>query len=168
MLPSGQGGGCSQNTPIFLILRHLQHVRTYVSIYHISSKHPLQFLPISLAGFTTLSMTYNINVRPYNDPEIKDCGRSGWDCCRGLDLLVLSSWISSWSIFPIWCSQLQKNWWYVTFAGFYRNTWRCVLRPAVAYDPSFVTEALEEIEYSSPRRWSVERCCCPGIYRLHW
>ena len=49
----------------------LQHVRTYVLIYHISSKHAIHFLRISLVGSTTLSMTYSINVRPYNDPYIK-------------------------------------------------------------------------------------------------
>ena len=51
----------------------LQHVRTYVPIYHIrvSSKHAVHFLRISLVGSTTLSMTYSINVRPYNDPYIK-------------------------------------------------------------------------------------------------
>ena len=49
----------------------LQHVRTYVSIYHISSKHALNFLRISLVGSTTLSMTYGINVHPNNDPYIK-------------------------------------------------------------------------------------------------
>ena len=50
----------------------LQHVRTYVSIYyHISNKHALHFLHNSLVGSTTLSMTYSINVRPYNDPYIK-------------------------------------------------------------------------------------------------
>ena len=49
----------------------LQHARTYVRIYHISSKLPLNFLRISLVGSTTLSMTYSIKVRPYNDPYIK-------------------------------------------------------------------------------------------------
>ena len=49
----------------------LQHVRTYVPIYHISSKHAIHFLRISLVGSTTLSMTYSINVRPYKDPYIK-------------------------------------------------------------------------------------------------
>ena len=49
----------------------LQHVRTYVLIYHISSKHAVYFLHISLVGSTTLSMTYSINVRPNKDPYIK-------------------------------------------------------------------------------------------------
>ena len=47
----------------------LQHARTYVSIF--SSKYTLHFLCISLVGSTTLSMTYSIKVRPYNDPYIK-------------------------------------------------------------------------------------------------
>ena len=49
----------------------LQHVRTYVPIYQISNEHAIHFLRISLVGSTTLSMTYSINVRPYNDPYIK-------------------------------------------------------------------------------------------------
>ena len=52
----------------------LQHVRTYVPIYyHISGKQALiqVFLCISLVGSTTISITYSINVRPYNDPYIK-------------------------------------------------------------------------------------------------
>ena len=52
----------------------MQHVRTYVPIYYISSvtsKHPLFFFRISLVGSTTLSMTYSIKVQPYNDPYIK-------------------------------------------------------------------------------------------------
>ena len=47
----------------------LQHVRTYVSTF--SSKYTLHFLCISLVGSTTLSMTYSIKIRPYNDPYIK-------------------------------------------------------------------------------------------------
>ena len=35
------------------------------------SKHTLHFLRTSLVGSTTLSMTYSINVRPFNDPYIK-------------------------------------------------------------------------------------------------
>ena len=49
----------------------LRHVRTYVPIYHTSSKLALHFLCTSLVGSTTLSMTYSINVRPYDDPYIK-------------------------------------------------------------------------------------------------
>ena len=42
----------------------LWHAKTYVSIYHILSKHALPFILVF-----TLSMTYGINhVRPYNDP----------------------------------------------------------------------------------------------------
>ena len=47
----------------------LQHVRTYVSTF--SSKYSIYFLCISLVGSTTLSMTYGINVLPYNDPYIE-------------------------------------------------------------------------------------------------
>ena len=52
----------------------LQHVRTYVPIYNIFlviSRHPFHFFRTSLVGSTTLSMTYSIKVRPYNDPYIK-------------------------------------------------------------------------------------------------
>ena len=37
----------------------------------LTSKHALHFRRTSLVGSTTLSMTYSINVRPYNDPYIK-------------------------------------------------------------------------------------------------
>ena len=48
----------------------LVHIRTYVPIYYIPSKDANLF-PISLVGSITLSMTYSINVHPYNDPYIK-------------------------------------------------------------------------------------------------
>ena len=50
----------------------LQHIRTYVYIYHIvtaSGKH--LYLRFSLVGSTTISMIYSINIRPYDDPYIK-------------------------------------------------------------------------------------------------
>jgi hypothetical protein len=49
----------------------LQHVRTYVPIYHIFAEHTLHFIRLSLVGSTTISMTYSINIRPYNDPYVK-------------------------------------------------------------------------------------------------
>jgi hypothetical protein len=50
----------------------LQHIRTYVPVYYMISSHSsTPFFRISLAGSTTLSMTYSINVRPYNDPYVK-------------------------------------------------------------------------------------------------
>jgi hypothetical protein len=51
----------------------LQHARRYVpfTVFLLTSKHALHFLRTSLAGSITLSMTYGINVRPYNDPYIK-------------------------------------------------------------------------------------------------
>ena len=41
------------------------------TIFPVSSKHTSIFLCISAVGSTILSMTYSINVRPYNDPYIK-------------------------------------------------------------------------------------------------
>ena len=51
----------------------LQHVRTCVSLFAISQVNTLHpsFLHISLVGSTTLSITYSINVQPYDDPYIK-------------------------------------------------------------------------------------------------
>jgi hypothetical protein len=50
----------------------LQHVRTYVPIsLFFNGTNRLLFFRFSLVGSTTLSMTYSINVRPYNDPYIK-------------------------------------------------------------------------------------------------
>ena len=50
----------------------MQHVRTYVLVYHISSDWQTpSFIRISLVGSTILSMTYSINVQHYNDPYIK-------------------------------------------------------------------------------------------------
>ena len=41
------------------------------TIFLVTSKHTLHFLRTSLVGSTTLSMTYSIEVHPYNDPYIK-------------------------------------------------------------------------------------------------
>ena len=41
------------------------------TIFLLTSKHVLHFLLTSLVGSIILSMTYSINVRPYNDPYIK-------------------------------------------------------------------------------------------------
>jgi hypothetical protein len=41
------------------------------TIFLVTSKHVFHFLHISFVGSTTLSMTYSINVHPYNDPYIK-------------------------------------------------------------------------------------------------
>ena len=52
----------------------MQHGRTYVpiSIYSIfGRKHFLFYLRFSLVGSTSISMTYSIKIRPYNDPYIK-------------------------------------------------------------------------------------------------
>jgi hypothetical protein len=51
----------------------LQHAQRYVpfTIFLVTSKHALHFLRTSLGGSLTLSITYGINVRPYNDPYIK-------------------------------------------------------------------------------------------------
>ena len=50
----------------------LHHARTYVSLSIISLVNTFFiFICISLVGSTILSMTYSINVRPYNDPYIK-------------------------------------------------------------------------------------------------
>jgi hypothetical protein len=51
----------------------LQHVRTYVPVYYISGhlSTPSSFFRISLVGSTSISMTYSINIQPYNDPYIK-------------------------------------------------------------------------------------------------
>ena len=41
------------------------------TIFLVTSKRFLHFLRTSLVGSSILSMTYSINVRPYNDPYIK-------------------------------------------------------------------------------------------------
>ena len=41
------------------------------TIFLVTGKRPLLFLRTSFVGSITLSMTYSINVRPYNDPYIK-------------------------------------------------------------------------------------------------
>ena len=49
----------------------LLHIRTYVLICHTSTIHAFHLIHVSLVGSATISMTYSINVRPYNDPYIK-------------------------------------------------------------------------------------------------
>ena len=41
------------------------------TIFLVTSKHILHFHRTSFVGSTTLSMTYSITVRPYNDPYIE-------------------------------------------------------------------------------------------------
>ena len=49
----------------------LRHIRTYVPFtVSLVSRSFIFFAFLSLVGSTTLSMTYGINVRPYNDPLI--------------------------------------------------------------------------------------------------
>jgi hypothetical protein len=49
----------------------LQHVRTYVTFTISFINGPFIFFAfLSLVGSTTLSMTYGINIRPYDDPLI--------------------------------------------------------------------------------------------------
>jgi len=48
----------------------LQHGRTYVLFTISLVNRPFIFFCLSLVGSTTLSMTYGINIRPYNDPFI--------------------------------------------------------------------------------------------------
>jgi hypothetical protein len=49
----------------------LQHARTYVPFTACLVNRPfIFFASLSLVGSTTLSMTYSISVRPYNDPYI--------------------------------------------------------------------------------------------------
>jgi len=49
----------------------LKHVRTYVPFTISLVNKPFILFPfLSIGGSTTLSMTYSINVRPYNDPYI--------------------------------------------------------------------------------------------------
>jgi hypothetical protein len=49
----------------------LQHARTYVLFTVSFVNRPfIFFASLRLVGSTTLSMTYSINVRPYNDPYI--------------------------------------------------------------------------------------------------
>ena len=40
------------------------------TIFLVTSKYPLLFHRISLVGSATISMTYGINIQPYNDPYI--------------------------------------------------------------------------------------------------
>jgi hypothetical protein len=50
----------------------LQHTRTYVPFtVSLVNRIFILFAFLSLVGSTTLSMTYSINVRPYNDPYIE-------------------------------------------------------------------------------------------------
>ena len=49
----------------------LRHVRTYVAFTICFVNRPFIFFAfLSLVGSTTLSMTYGINIRPYDDPLI--------------------------------------------------------------------------------------------------
>ena len=153
----------------------LQHVRTYVSIYHISSKHALNFIHIRLVGSTTLSMTYSINVHPYNDPYIKIAEEASGAMVELLipgaflvDIIPILKYVPEWfpgAKFQSKAAMMRKH------AARIRNTTFAATEELMVcdfssflgfllddtytsqasgdYDPSFVTEVLlRDIQYS--------------------
>ena len=153
----------------------LQHTRTYVLIYDIRHNHTLHFLRISLVGSTTLSMTYSINVRPYNDPYIKiaeEAVASLSDLLVGgaflVDIIPILKYVPEWfpgAKFQSKAATLRKQASMIrnaTFAAteelmvcnplaFPEFSWNYLMIRSQAsgdYDPSFVTEALRKIQHS--------------------
>jgi len=91
----------------------LHHVRTYVPFTVSLVNRPFIFLAfLSLVGSTTLSMTYGIDVRPYNDPYIV-IAEEALDATAGLviagaflvDILPILKYVPEW--FP--GAKFQRN-----------------------------------------------------------
>ena len=151
----------------------LQHVRTYVPIYRIFSKHAIHFVRVSFVGSTTLSMTYSINVQPYNDPYVKIVEEALVALSAFLtpsaflvDIIPILKYFPEWfpgAKFQSKVAALRKH------AEMMRNTTfeateklmvcdsshsylklkiRICSQSSGDYDPSFVTEVLKEIQYS--------------------
>ena len=113
------------------------------SPFLVASRHAHHFLRTSLVGSITVSMTYSINVQPYNDPYVKIAEEAFKTTSEPMipgaflvDIIPILKYVPEW--FPgakfqskaamirkqcaILHLQRQKNWWYMTrylsFLGF--------------------------------------------------
>jgi hypothetical protein len=161
----------------------LQHVRTYVPIYHIFSKHrdALHFLRPSLVGSTSISMTYSINVRPYNDPYVKIAEEAVEAIAELLipgaflvDIIPILKYVPEWfpgARFQSKATVMRKH------AANIRNTTFAATEELMVcdflafllddamrfqasgdYDPSFITEVLlKDIQYSDTPDQDINR-----------
>ena len=132
------------------------------------------FFRISLVGSTTISMTYSIKVHPYNDPYIKiaeEALRAGAELLIPgaflVDIIPILKYVPEWfpgAKFQTKAAMMRKH-----AARIRNNTFaateelmvydspllsysylmiRIRSQASNDYDPSFVTEALREIQYS--------------------
>jgi hypothetical protein len=82
----------------------LQHIRTYVPFTEsLVNRTFILFAFLSLVGSTTLSMTYSINVQPYNDPFIAIVEEAGGAASELfiagaflVDILPVLKYVPSW------------------------------------------------------------------------
>ena len=164
----------------------LQHIRTYVLFqviaYLVNVPFDL-FAFLSLIGSTTLSMTYGINVRPYNDPfvviaeEAVDAAAELLNAGAFLvDIIPILKYVPDWfpgAKFQKTAAMLRTHSGKIRNATFAatKNLMVCIPRlftglfsnylmtPSQAngeYDPSFVSEALRQIEQHDDLNQNVD------------
>ena len=137
----------------------------------------------SLVGSTTLSMTYSINVRPYNDPYIKIV-EEAMEAISGLlnpgsyivDIIPILKYVPEWfpgAKFQIKAAVMREH------AEKMRNTTFLATEKLMVCDsftfprihidnssqastgsgcdPSFVTEGIREVQYSSTPNQDINR-----------
>ena len=120
----GQVDGCSQNTSILPIPVSINRAKQYMSgassisfcrdptIFCSMSGRTSQFtiflvtrhlFRISLVGSTSISMTYSINIHPYNDPHVKiveEAVRSGIELLTPgaflVDIIPILKYVPEW------------------------------------------------------------------------
>ena len=145
------------------------------TIFLVTTKRALHFIPTSFVGSTIISTTYSINVRPYNDPYIKIVEEAMGSFAELLipgaffvDIIPILKYVPEWfpgAKFQSKAAVMRKD------AAIMRDTtfaateelMVCDSSPFLRflllddtytsqasgdYDPSFVTEALNEIQHS--------------------
>ena len=143
------------------------------TVFPITSEEAQKFFCTSLVGSTTLSMTYSIKVQPYNDPYIKIAEEAIGSISELMipgaflvDIIPILKYVPEWfpgARFQRKAAVMRKH------AAIMRNAtfsaaeelMVCDSSPFLGfllillhfqasgnYDPSFVTEALREIQHS--------------------
>ena len=162
----------------------LQHIRTYVLfiIYLVNRPFNL-FAFLSLVGSTTLSMTYGIKVRPYNDPFIVIAEEAVAAAAELLiagaflvDIIPILKYVPEWfpgakfqkkaAMMRTHSAKVRNATFAATknlmvcipwlFSGLFSNYLMTPSQANGEYDPSFVSEALRQIEQHDDLNQNVD------------
>jgi len=142
------------SNPSYIQPREITYVRRFLGQLLQKPDDFLQHVR-TLVGSTTLSMTYNINVRPYNDPYIKIVEEAARSIAELLipgaflvDIIPILKYVPKWfpgAKFQSKAAIMRKE------AAKMRNTMFAATEGLMASsdcDPSFVSEAIREVQYS--------------------